>query len=154
MGRLMNEMDRMFEDFGMGSTFGGVLRPRHPATAQRRMWAPQVDVFEREGTLVVHADLPGTRQEDVNVRIDDGVLIVSGERTHEHSHEKGGVYQCERSYGTFQRQIPLPEGVAPESVSASFDNGVLEVTMPMPTQRAQASGRTIPIQAKAKAVTH
>jgi HSP20 family protein len=72
------------------------------------MWAPQVDIFKRGNELVVHADLAGLKQEDVRVNVDRGVLTISGERRHEHEHDKGGVYQCERSYGAFQRALTLP----------------------------------------------
>ncbi|HEY6464176.1 MAG TPA: Hsp20/alpha crystallin family protein, partial [Polyangiaceae bacterium] len=67
-------------------------------------------------------------------------------------HESGGVYQCERSFGRFMRSIPLPEGASAENVTATFENGVLEVTMPMP--KSTQAGRTIPIQPKPKGVTH
>lgn len=145
MGRLMGDMNRLFEDFGFGQAFGSPLMPRGETAFARAPWIPRVDIFERDGNLVVHADLPGLRQEDVNVKIDNGVLTVSGERSHTHEHESGGVYRCERSYGRFQRSLALPEGVDPESVQASFDNGVLEVTMPMPQQQAP-KGRAVPIR--------
>jgi HSP20 family protein len=142
MERLMGDMGRLFEDFT------GPLMPRGEAAFARSNWIPQVDVFEREGNLIVHADLPGMKQEDVSVNVDNGVLTVSGERSHKHEHESGGVYRCERSYGSFQRSLALPEGVNPESIQASFENGVLEVTMPMPEQQAP-KGRAIPIQSSA-----
>ena len=153
MRRFMDEMDRMFEDFGTGST--GTLLPRYGRSAGGNFatWAPRVDVFERDNKLIVRADLPGLRQEDVEVRIADDMLLISGERSHEHEHETGGVYQCERSYGRFDRRIALPDGITPESVNATFDNGVLEITMPMPSQKA-SGGRSVPIQTKGKGITH
>jgi HSP20 family protein len=145
MNRMMSDMDRFFDDLGFG-------RASWPRGMER--WAtgidfvPRVDVFERDGKLTVHADLPGMRQEDVKVNVEDGVLTVSGERSHTHEHEKGGVYRCEREFGSFRRSIALPEGVNPESIQASFDQGVLEVTMPMPEKRTEQKGRAIPIGAK------
>lgn len=149
MRRFVNDIDRMFEDFGMGST--GSSRQSSGMTRQGT-WSPQMDIFERDGKLVLHADLPGMRENDVHVQVDSGVLTIWGERKHQHEHEKGGVYRCERSYGSFQRSVTLPEGVAPESIQASFENGVLEVTMPAPKQTPR--GRTVPIQAKQPGVTH
>jgi len=145
MRRFMSEMDRLFDDFGHGP-MSRQLRPFGESFGGSS-WAPQMDVFERGGQLIVHADLPGTRQEDVRVTVEDGVLTISGERSHTHEHENGGVYQCERSYGRFQRSMALPEGVDPNSVQANFENGVLEVTMPMPKQQ-QTRGRQIPVGAK------
>jgi HSP20 family protein len=138
MQRFMSDMDRLFSGFG----FGPSMLSREAST-----WAPQIDVFERGDQLVVHADLPGLREEDVKVNLDEGMLTISGERTNTHENDEGGVYQRERSYGSFYRSIALPEGVDPESVRASFDNGVLEVTMPTPKPQP-SKGRSIPIGPK------
>jgi HSP20 family protein len=148
MRRFMNDMDRMFEDFGLGSPLLPSLAPRYA----EEVWAPRVDVFERDANLVVRADLPGLRQDDVRVTIEDDVLTISGERTHEHEHEKGGVYQCERSYGRFERGIVLPAGVDPDRVEASFDNGVLEITMPMPKEQT-SKGKSIPVRSATESGT-
>ena len=144
MQRFMSDMDSLFGDFGVGrsglSSRGG--------TGGANMWLPQIDVTTRDGQLLVHADLPGLKQEEVKVSVHDGLLSIAGERSDKHEGNRGGVYRRERSYGSFSRQIALPEGVDPESIKASFDNGVLEVTMPMPKEKA-TPGRSIPIQAKA-----
>jgi len=149
MQRLMQDMDRLFEDFPFHRTrTTTMMTPRYGETAGAPgIWAPPVDVFERGDKLVVHADLAGLRPDDVRVTTDDGMLTIAGERRHEHEHEQGGVYRCERSYGSFHRGIQLPEGVAPETIKANFDNGLLEVTMPMPKARTPV-GRTIPIGTK------
>jgi HSP20 family protein len=112
------------------------------------MWLPQVDVTTRDGQLLVHADLPGLKQDDVKVTVHEGLLTITGERHDTHEEKRGGVFRRERSYGSFRRQIALPEGVDPESIKAHFENGVLEIAMPMPKETAQ-QGRTIPIQPKA-----
>jgi HSP20 family protein len=135
MERLMGDMGRLFEGFG----------PRGETISSRVAWMPQMDVIEREGKLIVHADLPGVRQEDVKVQVDDDVLTIAGERSHEHEHEAGGVYQCERSYGTFQRSLVVPEGVDADGIQASFVNGVLEIAIPLPKEQAK-KGRSIPIR--------
>ena len=130
MQRFMGEMERLFAEHSFGHAFGNG-------------WTPQMDIFERGGELIVHADMPGIKPEDVRVNVSDGVLTISGERRHEHEHESGGVHQCERGYGSFRRSISLPEGVNADSVKATFDNGVLEVSMPAPPKTTQ--GRNVPI---------
>jgi HSP20 family protein len=91
---------------------------------------------------VVRADLPGLKREDVNIEVRDDELILSGERRSEHEESEGGYYRSERSYGSFYRSIPLPEGVDADTAKARFDNGVLEITMQAP----QPSGRARRIQ--------
>ena len=144
MQRFMRDMDSLFGDFG----FGESSLPSRWSTGGANVWQPQIDVTTRDGQLLVHADLPGLKQEDVKVSVHDGVLSISGERQDKHEESRGGVYRRERSYGSFSRQIALPEGLDPESIKASFEGGVLEVTMPMPKETSP-QGRSIPIQAKA-----
>jgi HSP20 family protein len=151
MSRMMNDMDRFFDDFGFGRTSWQRVPER---TNTGIDFVPRVDVFERDGKLCVRADLPGMRQEDVKVNVADGVLTIAGERSHEHEHEEGGVYRCEREYGSFRRNIALPEGVSPDTIQATFEQGVLEVTMPMPQKKQEPQGRAIPIGAKPTSVQH
>ena len=144
MQRFMNDMDRWFGDFGSSS-----ILPSFDGGLGRQLWAPQIDVFERDQQLIVHADLPGLRQEDVKVNVDQGLLTISGQRTFEQSSEgdKSNVYHRERSFGSFQRSIALPEGTDTAQIRASFENGVLEVRVPVPEQSRQ-KGRDIPIGPK------
>ena len=94
-----------------------------------------MDLVETEGDFVLRADLPGLSEQDVNIELEDNVLTISGERKAEHEERKEGYYRVERSAGSFRRSLTLPEGVDPESVSATFDRGVLEVRVPKPEQR-------------------
>ena len=144
MRRWMNDMDRWFGDFG-----GTSLLPRFDEGFGQALWSPQIDIFERQGKVVVHADLPGLREEDVRVSFDKGVLTVSGQRQHETTNEgePNSVYHRERSFGSFQRSISLPDGVDAAQIRASFENGVLEVTVPLPEQ-THRQGREIPIGPK------
>lgn len=124
-------MRRMLEDFG---SFGGIAA-----------WTPSVDVFERGGQLVVRADLPGMTKDDVRVEILDDGLLLEGERREERESEEGGVWRSERRSGSFRRLIPLPEDIInPEQVTASFKDGVLEVTVGLP-EREKAKGRRVEI---------
>ena len=144
MRRMMGDMDRLFGAFG-----GSSILPTFDEQFERSFWAPQIDVFERGNDLVVHADLPGLRQEDLRITADRGLLTISGQRTQERPNEQqGSMRYTERSFGTFQRSIALPEGTDTNQIRASFDNGVLEVTAPIPEQ-ARSKGREIPIGPKA-----
>lgn len=133
--RFSEEMERAFENFGLSrDSFGG---------AQSTFWAPSVEVFERENNLVVRADLPGLNKDDVKVEMTDEGLVIQGERKLEHEEKGEGFYRSERSYGQFYRVIPLPEGANTEQATAQFDNGVLEVAVPVP--ESQRRRRSIPI---------
>lgn len=137
MRRMMEDMDRMFENFGFGGGMSGLMTPfdedlMSPQTLGG--WNPQVEVFERDGNLVVRADLPGIEQEDVHVNVEDDALVIAGERKSEHESRERGVFHSERSYGSFQRRIALPRGVDVNTCDASFDNGVLEVKVKLPKE--------------------
>jgi HSP20 family protein len=108
-------------------------------------WAPEIDVFERDNRLVTKVDLPGLRKEDVKVEATDGHLTISGERKSETEEKKDNVYRCERSYGSFYRAVPLPEGAKLEDVKATFTDGVLEVSVPLPA-KATVKRRTVQIE--------
>jgi HSP20 family protein len=138
MRHFADEMDRMFEGFG----FPG--RSRFASSTPLENFSPEVDIFERDGKLVISADLPGMTRDDVKVEITDDAIILEGERKYEHEEREEGVYRSERSYGRFRRQIPLPDGVKTDTVSANFKNGVLEITMDAP--KSSQNRRRIPIQ--------
>jgi HSP20 family protein len=109
------------------------------------LWSPQIDVQRRDDALVVKADLPGVRKEDLKIDIDDNALVISGQR--QEQHEEGGKdqgYQLyERSYGSFYRAIPLPQDVNADDIQAEMRDGVLKVTVPLPQS---ARRRRIQIQ--------
>ena len=130
MRRFSDEMDRMFdlvfEGYGLPA-----LERFNPWTASESI-SPHVDMFERDGKLVISADLPGMTKDDVKVDITENAILLEGERKYEHEQREEGVYRSERGYGQFRRQIPLPEGVKSETAKANFKNGVLEVTMEAP----------------------
>ena len=134
MRRMSEEMDRTFgRFFGQAGGGGGIST-----------WYPAVEVTENNGQLQVHADLPGLKPDDVKVEVTNDALVIQGERKQEHEETRGGVYRSERRYGQFYREIPLPEGAKPEEAKASFNNGVLEVTLPVP--ESASNRRQIPIQ--------
>lgn len=136
MGRIADHMDRWFLSRPMSGTSwetrGGVS------------WVPQVESFQRGNQFVVRADLPGLKKEDVTIEINDDTLTIQGERRDEHEEEREGIFASERSYGSFYRVVPLPDGAIPDSAKAAFTNGVLEVTVEAPP-RDVSRGRRIEI---------
>ena len=141
MKRFGEEMDRLFGDFSAGRNW----IPPALAEVTGANWAPQVEMLERDGELVVRADLPGLKKDDVKVEFTEGGLTIEGER-HSEDEEKGeGYYRSERSYGKFFRRLPLPEGVNIDKATATFRDGVLEVTMEAP-RHEQRKPRKLEIQ--------
>jgi HSP20 family protein len=149
MRRISDEMDRLFDSFGFGrsffpSEFGQGAQARYADLGATALWAPHVDVVERDGKLLISADLPGVKKEDVKVEINPDSVTLQGQRHQEKSSSDRGYYQSERSYGSFYRTIPLPEGVNTENASATFRDGVLQIEVPAPSQ--QSRGRTLEIK--------
>ena len=142
------ELDRAFDEpFWRSFGWPAMSTIELPAPAT---WAPKVDVFEKDNRFVTRVDLPGVKKEDVTVEVTDGHLALSGERTREKEEKKDNVYRTEREYGQFYRAVPLPEGVKLEDVKATFADGVLEVSVPVPA-RPQPTVRKVEIQEPAKA---
>ena len=135
MRRMADDMDRLFENFGLGRAFGlgapaGVWRG--VSAEDQSGWLPEVETFRRGDKLVVRADLPGLKKDDVKAEIDNGMLTISGHRSSEREENRDEFYRSERSYGSFYRAVPLPEGVESDNCEASFKDGVLEITLPAP----------------------
>jgi HSP20 family protein len=143
MRRLSDEMDRLFEGFGMGRGLFPSLG-REGSGGEMALWSPHVELSERGDKLVVSVDLPGIKRDDVNVEVDQDGITIQGERRQESTSNERGFYRSERSYGRFLRQIPLPEGVNPDSASATFRDGVLEVELDAPQRTPK--GRRLDIK--------
>jgi HSP20 family protein len=134
--RMTEEMDRAF---GLDPRFGTTTIP------ETATWAPAIEVFERNNTFFVRAELPGLTKEDVKVTVLNDELTIEGERTREADEKKEGFYRTERAYGGFYRRIVLPEHVETAGAKATFKNGVLQIelpTIPLP----EATKRTLEIQ--------
>ena len=111
----------------------------------KAMWAPAIEVSQSEGKYLIRAELPGMNSKDVKLEITDEAVVLQGERTSEREEKKGNVHLTERQYGHFYRAIPLPEGAKAEEARAKFENGLLEVTVPVQEQKEKR--REIPIEA-------
>ena len=144
--QITSEMERLFQQ----PPFFNLPPLRFEAPAETGTWLPQIDVFEKDNRLVTKVDLPGLKKEDVKVEVTDGYLAISGGRKTESEEKKENFYRTERAYGSFHRAVPLPEGVKLEDVKATFADGVLEVSVPLPA-RAEAKVRTVAIEEAPKA---
>jgi HSP20 family protein len=123
---LQSEVNRVFDAF-----FGG----NNASAARARRWVPAMDLVETEDHLILRADLPGMKREEVDIEVKDGALAISGERKAEHEENTEGYYRVERASGRFARSLTLPDGIEPDAIEASFDDGVLEVRIPKPAER-------------------
>jgi HSP20 family protein len=120
--RLSDDMDRLF--FGGGPSLGAFSNVGG-------RFVPNVDVEEHEDKILVRADLPGVRPDDFRVDIEDDALVLQGERRIEREETHGGVRRVERTHGSFRRIIPLPQAANLEAAEARFENGVLEIQIPI-----------------------
>lgn len=120
----INETNRMQHHWMIGESIQEDQRRTH-ATA----WIPANDIFARQGDLVIRAELAGVAEEDIDITVSGGMLTISGERKSDTRDEDVSYYVRERSYGNFRRSMALPEGVNENQISASFENGMLEITI-------------------------
>ena len=133
---LQDEMNRLFSGtFSRGGSQDEVLRGA---------WSPSVDIFENKNEIVLEAELPGMKAEDVNISIENNVLTIHGERKFEKKDEKDNFHRVERAYGSFTRSFTLPPTVSSENADAEFENGVLRLTL---AKREEAKPRRIEIKA-------
>jgi HSP20 family protein len=141
MRRFTDDFERIFDNFNVFN-----LMPRleadfdlpRMAEIEKAEWWPEIEVFEKNGELKVHADLPGMKREDIHVEFTDDALVISGERKQEMEEEREGFFHSERNYGSFYRNIPLPAGADMNKAHAVFHNGVLEVAVAVPKRELKA----------------
>lgn len=122
---MRQEMDRLFDRFDLGRwpslTGGG---------AQNGFMSPSIDVKDTGKEIVIEAELPGVTDKDIAVTFADGVLTIKGEKKSQREEKKDDYYMSERSFGSFERSLALPEGIDDGAIEARFDKGVLHVTVP------------------------
>lgn len=144
MRRLSDDMDRLFGDFFGPRLFDWGERdelgwPRIETSS----W-PEIEISQQGNKLVVQADIPGLKKDDVTVELRDNELCISGERREEKQTNEQGYFRSERTYGSFCRTVPLPEGAKPDTATATFENGVLKVEIEAPGVE-QSRGRRIEV---------
>src|SRR5215204_5194280 len=132
---LQEEVNRVFSSNFNRSGESGMMRGA---------WNPSVDIFENKDQIVLEAELPGLKPEDVNISIENNVLTIHGERKFEKKDEEDNFHRVERSYGSFTRSFTLPPTVSSENVDATFDNGILRLSL---AKREEAKPRRIEIKA-------
>ena len=128
--------DRFFGDFTLPSLM-----------FEEAEWTPAFDVSETDGELIVKAEVPGMDKKDINITVSDGMLTIKGEKKAETEVNEEDYHLRECSYGSFHRSISLPPNVNPQKIEASFDDGVLEVTLP---KAAEVKAKKVSVSAKKK----
>ena len=114
-------------------------------TSEMSLWGPNVDIVENPDAFEIHAELPGVKQEEVKITLHENVLTLSGEKKQEIKEDKDNVLRIERNYGRFERSFSLPATVKSDTVRASFEDGVLKITLP---KAETAKARQIQIEVK------
>ena len=138
MRHILRDFDRLFEE--------GDLRLTRSAKAFDDVaWVPPLEAFERDHCLIVRVDLPGMKKEEIGITSTDEGLTIEGERKFETEEKKNDWCRTERTYGRFVRTVPLPDGVKAADITATFDSGVLEITVPLPAATAAVPPRKIEI---------
>jgi len=134
---LMTEMQAEMERL-----FGRSSRQMIPGSA---VHVPRMDIYEKDDAIMVEAELPGVKKEDLEVAIEDGDLVLRGEAKSESNVQENDYYRMERNYGRFYRHVPLPDGVDSNKIEACFDDGVLRLKVPKPTA-SKSEPKKIPIK--------
>ena len=119
LGELRSRFDRMFDEFADG---------------RERAWTPAVDVVRENGNLIVRADIPGIKPEEVKIEVEDDILTVSGEHEESKEEKDQNYVRRERRYGSFSRSMALPPGVEAKNIKAKTHDGVVEVRIPLPKE--------------------
>ena len=137
---MRGEIDRIFDGF-MGRRFGDA-----PSLFQSRAMPvmPNIDVSENDATIRIEAELPGMKEDEVDVSLRDGVLTIQGEKKSERDETKDDVHLTERSYGRFQRSFRVPDTIDQDQIEAKMENGVLHITLPKRADAVQPE-KKIPI---------
>lgn len=141
---LQDEMNRLW---GQSWPFGTWPLTRRPAaTAEGAgLWTPRVDIFEKDGDLVVKAELPGAKKEDIEVTLDQGNLVIRGQRQAETEVKEENYYRMEQTYGSFFRRLALPFETTTDEIKATYTGGILEIHIPKPTAEAKPAAKSITI---------
>jgi HSP20 family protein len=143
--REIEEMERRFDE-----VFGHSLLPSiwRRLPMEQMAWAPAIDVFEKGDKLVVKAEVPGMKEDDIHVSVEGDMLTIRGEKKTESEVKEEDYYRSERSYGSFFRSVALPSTVDASKIEADYENGVLEVTLP---KKPEVKPKKVAVKKKEKA---
>ncbi|WP_457639811.1 Hsp20/alpha crystallin family protein [Persephonella sp.] len=122
LARIEQELNKVFNEL--------VPTPKSGEIGEVATWNPRVDIYEKDNKLVIEAEIPGAKKEDVEVKIKDNAVVIKGEVKREEEEKDKTYYRSERFYGVFERVIPLPVEVKVEEAKASFENGILKIEIP------------------------
>jgi HSP20 family protein len=114
---------------------------------RERLWTPAIDLVRDDGNLVLHAELPGIKPEEVKIEIEDDILTISGEHRESKDEKDKHYVRRERHYGSFSRSVALPPGVDAEKIKAKAHGGVVEVTIPLPKEAKKEMVKITPTAA-------
>lgn len=145
--RELEEIERRFSDM--------LGQPPLPAEWRRiptmeMGWAPAIEMFEKEDKFVMKAELPGVKEEDIDISVVGDILTIKGERKAESEVKEDDYYCCERSYGSFSRSIAMPSDADAQKIEANYEDGILEVSLPK-TQKVKPKKISVSAKKKAKA---
>jgi len=130
MRRLIDDIDRLAQAGGASGEDAGMTP--WPADPTGLTWMPALEIFERDGQLVIRTELPGVKKEQLRIDAEPGRLVLSGERRQEVEQKGAGFFHSERRYGSFRRVVLLPDGADAEHSTATFNDGILEIAVPAP----------------------
>lgn len=130
---IQEKIDRIFEESLRGKDIASGL------------WTPAVDIYETDDAIILEAELPGMNEKDIEVRVEDNVLTIKGERKIEQERKEENYYRMERYYGAFQRSFTLPSNVETDKIRAEYKKGILKVLMP---KKEQAKPKQIKVEVK------
>ncbi|MEZ0323439.1 MAG: Hsp20/alpha crystallin family protein [Hydrogenothermaceae bacterium] len=127
LARLESEINRLFKEF----------IPEEKVETQVVAWSPRVDIYEKDSNIIIEAEIPGAKKEDIEVKVKDNSVVLRGEVKREEEKKEENYYRSERFYGKFERVIPLPTDVKVEEAKATFENGILKLSIPKATQEKE-----------------
>jgi len=135
--RIWQETSSLFDDF-----LNDTLTPSFPRISEN--WLPAVDVLEKDGNLILRAEIPGINEKDIDLKLEGNVLTLKGEKRQESQEKRDSYHRMESYYGSFSRSFTLPESADRDQIKADYKNGILTITIP---QKPEVRPREIPVAA-------
>ncbi len=136
--RIWPDSSSLFDEFAGDPFFSSAFRDND-------RWLPAVDILEKDGNLILRAEIPGVSEKDIELKLEGNVLTLKGEKNREHTEDRGSFHRVESFCGSFTRSFTLPETVDRDNVKADYKNGILTVTIP---QKPEVRPREIPVNSK------